>query len=363
MVASSLDAREIKAIQNSSSPNDENYVQALDSQLFKQGMSFSGNERDKLWLNRGADGFSDLSDMSGADSPNDGRAVIAADFDDDGDVDLFVHEIQRERHGLYRNDAQTPGQSTTHFLKLRLRATSSQHEAIGAQVLVRGPHGVTNQVLARGAGFASCQAPELVFGLAAADSAEVEVIWPGAKRESFGTLAANSRALLVEGSGKPQLLAAAPRPLPNPLPPGWKLDVGDALPKLGLADAQGREVELDARELAGGKRLYLNFWASWCPPCVAEIPTLQALADQGEVRVVAIGLDLPRDRVKARTLMHERGGRFPTFYLPEPSAKPDSGLAAIADLERLPIPATLIVSPDGRIEEIVRGAITDTKRR
>lgn len=357
MVASTLDALEVEGVSQPSRPNDSTYLASHDLQLFSQGMSFSGHERDKLWINRGEDGFADLSDISGADSENDGRAAIAADFDDDGDLDLFVHHIQRERHGLLRNDIGTPGGATSRFLKIRLRATKSQYEAIGATVRVRTPLGPLSQVLARGSGFVSCLPSELVFGLGAAETAEVEVIWPGARRESFGSLPANTRALLVEGSGKPEPIAARTRRLPDPLPAGLKLAQGDLVPRIALVDGRGREALLDVRELGGGKTLFLNLWASWCPPCVAELPTLQAIADRGEIAVVAIGLDPPGSRDTVRGLLERRGVRFETFYLPESASSGVPGIDAIVDLERLPIPTTLVISPAGRIEAVMRGPV------
>lgn len=356
MVASSLSAREITSIGIPTKPNDSGYLSLQNAQLFGQGMSFSGNERDKLWLNRGGDGFADLSDISGADSQNDGRAAIAADFDDDGDLDLFVHHIQRERHALLRNDI-----GGGRFLKVRLRATTSQYEAVGAIVIARTPAGPVAQVLARGAGFASCQAPELVFGLGDANSAGVEVIWPGARRESFGTLARGSRALLVEGTGKPALVEARPRKLADPRPAGLQLAEGDVVPSVLLVDAAGREVELDVRALAGGRKLLLNFWASWCPPCVAELPVLQRIADRGEVRVTAIGLDLPGDRSRAGELLRERGVRFPAFFLPAEAVEGRVGIQALIDIERLGLPTTLVLSPEGRIESVLRGPVVEER--
>ena len=357
MVASSLDVRQVRAVPAPSKPNAPNYLKAQHAQLFQAGMSFSGHERDKLWLNRGAEGFADLSEMSGADSPNDGRAVLATDFDDDGDVDLFVHNIQRERHALWRNDAQLAGGSNAHFLKLRLRTSQSQYEAIGAIVVVTSAQGTTAQVLSRGNGFVSCQAPELIFGLGRAESAEVEVIWPGARKESFGTLAKNTRALLVEGSGKPQTFEERPRPLPDPLPVGVQVALGEPAPKLRLLDAAGQPFAFDVKALARDKPLYLNLWASWCAPCVAEIPVLQELAEQGEVRVAAIGLDLPGDRSKAHALFQDRGGKFDACYLPVEEEGAASALQGLVDLDRLPIPTTLVFSAEGHLQRVIRGPL------
>ena len=125
------------------------YVSRHMRQMSEGGRSFSGNERDKLFINRGDGTFADCSDLSGCDDPNDGRGVIAADFDDDGDVDMFIHHTQRERHSLQRNELGHGGG----FIKVRLRATTTQYEAIGATVIVHGPHGPVADILSRGAGF------------------------------------------------------------------------------------------------------------------------------------------------------------------------------------------------------------------
>src|SRR5512142_3154741 len=77
-------------------------------------------------------------------------------------------------------------------------------------------------------------------------------------------------------------LAAGPRP-GDPAPPyaAVRLDGGDTV---ALASLRGDVV-------------LLNFWASWCKPCLAEIPALQALervyADSG-LRIVAVSIDKDR---------------------------------------------------------------------
>ncbi len=359
MVASTFEKGCEQSIAKTDVVNSSSYRGFHSAQMFEQGLSFSGFERNKVWLNAGGKHV-DLSDVSGADNPNDSRAAVSADFDDDGDVDLFVHNIQRERHNLYRNDAIEPG--VHGFLKLRLRATTSQYEAIGATVIVKGPSGPVARVLMRGDGFLSCSAPELVFGLGTAREAEVEVLWPGGARESFGALAAGTRAWLVEESGKSEPYAARPRPLPNPPSPGLRLTVGEPFPTLLLADADGRPQELDVRALARGKPALVNFWASYCAPCVAELPLLQARHTGGSEAVVAISLDVATDVPAARAALARVPASFPSYFLagaPGKGADSHKALVEVIDLERLSLPTTIMLSKEGRIVRVLHGPLTD----
>ena len=332
---------------------DASYLNRHNTQMFEAGRSFSGNERHKVWLNNGDATFSDLSDLSGADSPNDGRGVIAADFDDDGDVDLFVHCLQRERHELYRNDLG----AAAGFVKVRLRATTGQHEAIGATVIATVGERSTAQVLSRGAGFVSAQAPELVFGLGGAEGARLAVRWPSGELEDFGEVASASRVLLVEGAGSPEAFEARTTSLPDPLPRGLRVTVGQALPRLAVLDAAGEESVLDPKALADGKPLYVNLWASYCGSCVKELPDLEALHQGDQTNVVAISMDAPTDLHEAHALFEKRGATFPAYYL---GAKDDGRaepIGSVVDIERLPIPSTLVVGPDGVVEAIISGPI------
>ncbi len=323
-------------------------------EMYRQGLSFNGNERTRLFINGGAEGFLDLSDVSGADSPLDGRALIAADFDDDMDLDLFVHNIQRERHNLFRNDLGR-GRS----IKVRLRATSGQYEAVGARVIVRTPNQSVAQLTTRGGGFASCQAPELIFGLGDAPSATVEVLWPWGEMESFGKVAAGERVLLVEGAGKPESFEAAPAPLPDAWADGLKIAVGEKVPELVLAGPDGERMEVrpaEAAQAAGGE-LWLCFWASYCRPCVAELPQLQELHDTAGAGVLAISVDVPDDRDRASAMLQRAGTNFPAYYLATGEEDNEGALDELVDLLRLPIPTAIRIGPNGQILEVIQGPL------
>lgn len=335
--------------------NSASYTGLHNAQIFQDGLSFSGYERDKVFVGDGASGFVDLSDLSGADSQNDGRAVLAADLDDDGDVDLFVHELQRERHALYRNDLG----ADAGFVKLRMASEVGDAGTIGATVAVSAGGRTAAQVLSRGAGFESCQVPELVFGLGGAETAEVRVLWPGETRaEAFGPLASGARVTLVRGSGEAASFEARPRALADPLPPGLALEEGDLLPRLSARDADGAEVVLDLVALAQGGPLYLNLWGSYCGGCVAEIAALQELHASDRAEVVAISTDVAAQVPAADALLRRRGARFPGLYLGAGGRADAPSIDSLIDLDRLVLPTTIVLSAEGRVEAILAGPLS-----
>ncbi len=68
-----------------------------------------------------------------------------------------------------------------------------------------------------------------------------------------------------------------------------------ALPEIGFTNAEGRPHTL--ADFAG-RGLVINLWATWCPPCVAEMPALDRLA-----------ATLERDNIQVLPLSSDRGGR------------------------------------------------------
>ena len=96
-------------------------------------------------------------------------------------------------------------------------------------------------------------------------------------------------------------------------------DSGDTAPRVGkpladftLPDLQGRSVQLAALR---GKVVFVNVWATWCPPCVEEMPTIQRLYErlhgQG-LEILAVSLDALGAQVVA-SFMRTRQLSFPTL--------------------------------------------------
>ncbi|MEK6481889.1 TlpA disulfide reductase family protein [Catalinimonas sp. 4WD22] len=105
-----------------------------------------------------------------------------------------------------------------------------------------------------------------------------------------------------------------------------------------LVDKDGQQINLKDYQ---GKTVVLNFWASWCPPCIAEMPTIQTFYDEinkDEVKLVLVALD--RDFNKSINFMENKGFNMPYY-------RPASNLPSQFDIRGIPI--TYIINGNGEI--------------
>ena len=136
------------------------------SAMIDSGRSFSGQEHNCVFLNTRDGRFANLSAGSGLDFPDDGRALAVCDWDQDGDLDLWISNRNAPRLRLLLNE----GNRNNHFLSLRLRGngTSVNRDAIGARVELipkaKGPHRLVRS-LRGGEGFLAQSSKWLHFGL------------------------------------------------------------------------------------------------------------------------------------------------------------------------------------------------------
>jgi len=87
------------------------------------------------------------------------------------------------------------------------------------------------------------------------------------------------------------------------------VNVGDAAPDFSLDDLAGRNVSLSAYR---GTVVLLNFWGTFCPPCRAEMPSLNRLyLDLRDKGFVVLGVSLDRSEGPVRSLVSGEGIAFP----------------------------------------------------
>jgi thiol-disulfide isomerase/thioredoxin len=114
---------------------------------------------------------------------------------------------------------------------------------------------------------------------------------------------------------------------------------GDAAPDLLFEDGDRRPVRLSAFR---GRPVLVNLWATWCGPCVVEMPSLDALAARAgqELEIVAISQDL-NGRQKVSDFFAAHG-----FRRLEPYLDPDMRLMPALGLDTLP--TTILYDGQGR---------------
>ncbi|MCL1912470.1 MAG: TlpA family protein disulfide reductase [Eubacteriaceae bacterium] len=126
---------------------------------------------------------------------------------------------------------------------------------------------------------------------------------------------------------------------------GGGLSEGVKAPDFTLPLLGGGEFVLSENK---GKVVFVNFWATWCPPCVAEMPAIQQLYEKYQDTVVFIGVDCGEEEDVVENFATQRGfsyniGLDGDSYLLDSLYPSDS------------IPYTTVIGPDGAITKIFVG--------
>ncbi len=128
--------------------------------------------------------------------------------------------------------------------------------------------------------------------------------------------------------------------------------VGRPAPRVELPGLRGGRVRL--AELRG-RPVVLNFWASWCPPCLAEMPEFERVHRRLGGRVAFLGVN-QRDQPRAA---EELAGRTGVTY---PLAVDVAGQAFDA-FGGLGMPTTVLIGADGTVADVFAGQLDETLLR
>ena len=124
------------------------------------------------------------------------RGCAFGDFDNDGDIDILVVNLN-EPPSLLRNDVK----GSNRWIKVKLQGVKSNRSAIGARVVARYGGKMQAQEVVAQSSFLSVNDPRLHFGLGAAQTADLEIAWPSGIKQSFRAVASNRLVTIDEVKG------------------------------------------------------------------------------------------------------------------------------------------------------------------
>ena len=154
-------------------------------------------QTDQLFLNTGESSFVDVSEGAGAyfSMKRVSRGAAFGDYDNDGDTDIFVVNLNQEAV-LLRND----GGNRNNWLMIKTVGTNSNRDGIGARIkVVIRSHAKIREVQA-GASYLSGHDLRLIFGLGAETKAEeVKIIWSSGLEQTLANVEANQLLVITEG--------------------------------------------------------------------------------------------------------------------------------------------------------------------
>jgi hypothetical protein len=154
----------------------------------------------KMFRNNGNGTFAEVSGASGAGDGNDGYSPSVADYDNDGDLDIFFsntgqNSVLLQNQGPFNNWAE-----------FRLRGSGSNLNGIGARVTAWRQGRPQTQAVIAGQGYLGTGSDlTLHFGLGSSNQLDSLIVqWPSGARDRLYYLAANQKLTLYEGSAPPR---------------------------------------------------------------------------------------------------------------------------------------------------------------
>ncbi|NIK11421.1 redoxin domain-containing protein [Alkalibacillus almallahensis] len=125
------------------------------------------------------------------------------------------------------------------------------------------------------------------------------------------------------------------------------LEIGSQAPNFELETLDGSVVRLsDFR----GQRVMINFWATWCPPCRAEMPDMQKFHENTDIKILAVNLTESENSISdVSDFTEEFGLSFPILL--------DREDQVATAYEIIPIPSTYMVDSEGIIQHKAFGAM------
>lgn len=139
------------------------------------------------------------------------------------------------------------------------------------------------------------------------------------------------------------------------------------IPEFEMRALDDAQATVSSQDIRGAQPVVLNFWATWCGPCIVEHPKLMELSGRPDIRM--IGLNYDHDTEKALAFLEREGNPFDLVgHEKKRKAWIDFGVAALPETFVIAGDGTVVykhVGPinPGELEEKILPAVEEARRR
>jgi len=311
--------------------------------------SFSGQEKNRLFMSKGASSFKDLSVVSGLDSQADGRAFAIWDYNRDGWQDLLLANANFPQLEIYSNLLHQKKHNSNRIAFRLIGGNNtpkpskdlSNRDAIGAQIRVKCGSEIFLRELRCSEGFASQNSNTIVIGIGNHQSIdEVEISWPAGKKQNLKNLPLNHLVTVSEGDSA----ALKTEPLQTPKD---KTSAQAPAPPIDFAKIIGHDSEQDSN----AKYFAYITTATWCSSCKQSLPQLSLLKEKFGDQVEFFGLPVDVDDTPEK-LQEYQSAHSPPYQLLEnlkESKREDLSRLIRQELGQEVLPTLLLSDAEGKL--------------
>ena len=342
--------------------------------MMDAGRSFSGNERNCFFINLGNGKFADISGLSGLDFPDDGRAISVTDWDNDGDLDLWITNRTAPRLRLMRNDTKEDNP----FISILLKGNGEtvNKDAIGARIeIINGKDsGKFKQIqtLRAGQGFLSQSSKWIPFALnETIESINIKISWPDGTVSKIEDVLPNKKYIIRQENSTAEEVKLESEKNNLVSSPGLKTPPSQVARIPAITLFKGPTINLRKNGIEKQKNKnkahqLINLWATWCAPCLQEMAHFRdhkkRLIDN-EVELIAVNVD---ELASQNDNSQKPSDVIKKMNFPFPSISANKQLMEILQRihdqsvglnEPLPIPSSFLIDPNGDVSVIYKGPV------
>ena len=350
--------------------------------MISRGRSFSGYEKNCVFLNtstKNSLNFTDISAVSGIDFIDDGRALIATDWDHDGDLDIWSTNRTAPRIRFLKNNLAEKNKSNS--VSFNLEGTTSNRDAIGTILKLKLKSQSRTHHITAGDGFLSQSSKRITFGINEHDSdhpIDLDIMWPDGSKEEFINIIPGSNYQITQGSKKLNAIDKKTRNIElieSEIKQENSSETARIVltqrvksPTINYVNFKGESSTFTPQKNGQSAKL-INLWASWCAPCLAELEEFkknhQLFTDRG-LQILAlstdfISLDGSKPNLdKAKKLVSANNYPFEVGVADDKSLRLLTVMHnQIFSRERpLPLPTSFLIDRHGQLAVIYRGKVS-----